>query len=36
DVFARTDEILGVDLTQMMLCGPEDELTATKNAQLLG
>jgi [acyl-carrier-protein] S-malonyltransferase len=33
DTFAAIDDALGVSLSQMMFEGPEDELTATQNAQ---
>ena len=33
DTFAAIDEALGVALSQIMFAGPEDELTATLNAQ---
>ncbi|MDZ7779681.1 MAG: ACP S-malonyltransferase [Gemmatimonadota bacterium] len=33
DVLREADEILGVELSALMAHGPEDELTATKNAQ---
>ena len=33
DVFERADEALGIALTRIMWEGPEDELTATHNAQ---
>lgn len=33
DTFAAIDEALGVGLSQIMFQGPEDELTATQNAQ---
>lgn len=33
EIFARADEALGVPLTRVMWEGPEDELTATHNAQ---
>jgi [acyl-carrier-protein] S-malonyltransferase len=32
-VFAQADEILGFSLSRLMAEGPEDELTATRNAQ---
>jgi [acyl-carrier-protein] S-malonyltransferase len=32
-VFATADEVLGFSLSRLMTEGPEDELTATKNAQ---
>ena len=32
-VLERADEVLGFSLSRMMAEGPDDELTATKNAQ---
>ena len=33
DLFARADEALGYDLTQVCFEGPEEALTQTENAQ---